>query len=685
MLNVSAEYLTAVRAKSRYQRVVGRLTLTNGTEIPLSETNIDGNSVAITSGCVSGEELEFGTAILSQLSFAIRTDQSRYVFYGATATLTYGIRLEDDTYYEIPLGVYTVAEAERNGPAIQITAYCNLLALDKDYDNQALYGTPYEILTEIAGICGVEFALTEDEVLAFPNGDQAIQIDNTTDCNTYRDCVRVVAQMLTAIVMADRNGAITLKRYAKEPVTTLEKGNRYNTTLADYVCRYAGVTIETNTTRYSSYDESVDGGLEMTMQAPAWDYGTKDTLQQRCDTVLAELSQIVYTPASMNIPGDPALECGDLVALTTDDGTVNILITEFTWRLHGQMAVESVGKNPYLHKINPKKSQIIRELTYQTTNNKLIFYSFTNTAALTVSGTEIVPLADVTFVTVEDTSAMFLAQLPVTVTVDDTVETVETASEHAVTVKNSAGAETTITDADGNPLTLTVVETDSYTKVTPGTVDLEIYYYLNGSLVDYELVDRLSAGPHILSLFYPFAELKGNANNNWAVRIRCGSGSVTVAKRGLRATVTGQGLAATTIWDGTITVEEMVAPVSIRSVMTVEPFAEKISAKTQTPTPAAFSEVFVGVTIRSQMTIAGFAEEIGVDPVWEEQVVSFVQLSVWTHNDRHVGVVENSVRLRTTWNYQSEEQEIDSGRMTVVKAVTGDLVSVESVEVNTDG
>lgn len=42
------------------------------------------------------------------------------------------------------------------------------------------------------------------------------------------------------------------------------------------------------------------------------------------------------------------------------------------------------------------------------------------------------------------------------------------------------------------------------------------------------------------------------------------------------------------------------------------------------------------------------------------------------------------MQLKTVWNYESAEQAIDSGRMTVVKAVTNDLVNVERLEVDVE-
>lgn len=559
MRNVSAAYLEAIRARTRVDKLTGTIKLVGGTEVPLSERNIVSQGASISKECVTGEEIEFGSVILSQLNLSFISDQSRYAFYNAKVQLTYSIQLADTTWYDLKLGTFKIAEAEKRGATIHVVAYDSLSALDKTYDGTQMYGTPYELLVMFCEVCGLEFGMTEEEILAMPNGDQALQIDSTTGLSTYRDCIKMVAQMLAAFAIADADGAVLLRRYGSTPVTKLSRSHRYTPTIADFVCRYAGIVIRSNQGLFTAYDTTVAEGLEMSIDAPAWDYGAEDALQLRTQALLNELMKLQYTPCTFDMPSDPALECGDMLELETleDDTAIRTIVTRLTWSFRGRTSIESTGKNPYLNTIKPKQNQIIKELQIQTTNNKLIFYSFSNTAASTILGTEVKQIASVTFVTVEDTSAMFLAQLPVTAVVEDTESTVETETEHSVIVKDNTGASVTINDASGNPLTLTVVDKDTYTKVTPGTVDLQVFYYLNGSLVEYQLIERMHAGPHILSLFYPFAELPANSNNTFDVRLLAINGSVNIDKRALKATITGQGLAATTVWDGTLTIEEI--------------------------------------------------------------------------------------------------------------------------------
>lgn len=681
MVTISSEYLAAIRAMGRADRLMGTLTLEDGTQIPLSDANVEDGSVSISWECVSGEEIELGSATMAQLDIAIRTELSRYVFYGAKIVLSYGVLLPGGTWFDVPLGAFTVAEAERKSTLVEMTAYDNLLVMDKDYGGKALYGTPFEIFVDICEECGLELATTEEEFLSMPNGAEKIQVDETSGCKTWRDCAKVVAQMIGAFVVADRSGAVALRRYGKKKTVTIPRKNRFTTKMADYICSYMGLRVVSSSGEYRAYDVNQEEGLELTIQdAPAWDYGMEETLQARVDALMQEVIQIIYTPGDVTMTGDPALECGDLVELQTEDGTVTTLITSMTWKYRGRMTVKSAGVNPYLKSQVTRKTVILRELQAQTAENKLIFYSFTNQNAVTVkSGGDEQLVSQVTFATTKPTSAMFIAQLPVEVACEDTVtsKTTETQTEYPVTASSE------ILDADGNAVTLSVLVTDKDTvkTVTRGFVDLQVEYYLDGTLVDYQLLQKCHQGKHILALFYTFDSLDGNTNFQWQVKIRVvdGSGTVTVPKRAFRATVTGQGMAGTDQWDGTLSFDESVSAISLRSKLTLADIAEEVSTQTQIPTPASIVQTVAAISLRSRMTLGGITERISTTEIWQKKTIDFAE---WQKNDRYVELTPDGIMARLEWTYQSEEAEIDQGRMTVVKAVTSDLASVEEVTVS---
>lgn len=682
MLITSSEYLAAILAMSRTDRLTGTLVKPDGTVLEIGDGNIEDGSVSVSWECVTGEEVEFGSAVMAQLDFDLRTEESRYTFYGAKVTLAYGIKLGDGSWLDVPLGEFTVAEAERKNTLVQMTAYDNLLAMDDDYGGTALYGTPYEIFVAICEHCGLVLATTEEAFLAMPNGAEKIQIDETSGCETWRDCAKIVAQMLGGFIIADRSGAIAVKQYGKSAVMELPVKNRFSTKMADYICSYMGLRVVSSSGEYRSYIVDRQEGLEMTMDdAPAWDYGMEDVLQARTDALMGELGQIVYTPGSFTMTGNPAMECGDLLDLIVDDGTVTTLVTSCTWKYRGKMTVKSAGVNPYLQNKTTRKTVVMRNLQNQTTENKLIFYSFTNQAEVVSKTEDPQQIAQVTFVTTKTTSAMFIAQLPLKAACEDTVDTKTTQTERTVTVTDSSGAAATITNASGKALTLKVLDADTVKTVTPGYVDVQVEYYLEGTLIGNELIQRLHNGSHILALFYAFDSLEGNQTLVWQIKIKVvgGSGTVTVPKNAFRATITGQGMAGTQKWDGTLTFDETVPSLALHGCMTLLSMMEEVTAETQIPIPTGIEEQMTPIRLRSGLSLTGFTERISTGEIRQKKSIDAAQ---WDCSERYVSTEGSSMMARVEWTYESEEQTIDSGRMTVVKAITNDLTSVESVEVS---
>ena len=162
--SVSDAYKTAIRARTRTDRVTGTLTLTNGTVLNLDAADLMSGSLTLDNQCVTGEELAFGCAYLGQAALNLRTDLSRHAFYGAKLVLHYGLQLPGGRWETVPLGVYTVAEAERRALYVSIKAYDNILALQQKYDGTTMQGTAYALLGQIAAACGLTLGQTEAEI-----------------------------------------------------------------------------------------------------------------------------------------------------------------------------------------------------------------------------------------------------------------------------------------------------------------------------------------------------------------------------------------------------------------------------------------------------------------------------------------------------------------------------------------
>ena len=166
MYPVSERYKTAIRARARTDRVTGTLTLTDGTVLALGVQDFMSGSLTLDNQCVTGEELAFGCVYLGQAAFSLRTSLSRYAFYGAKLVLRYELQLPGGSWEAVPLGVYTVAEAERRALYVSIKAYDNILPLQSRWDGTAIQGNAYEMLAQIADGCGLELGQTAEEIAA---------------------------------------------------------------------------------------------------------------------------------------------------------------------------------------------------------------------------------------------------------------------------------------------------------------------------------------------------------------------------------------------------------------------------------------------------------------------------------------------------------------------------------------
>ena len=510
MYPVSQAYKTAIRARTRTDSVTGVLTLKDGTVLPLQPQDLISGSLTLDNQCVTGEELAFGCAYMGQAALSLRTELDRYSFYGASLVLTYALQLPDGSWERVPLGCYTVAEAERRALYVSIKAYDNILALQTRFDGEALQGDAYTLLAALADRAGLTLGQTAQEIAGLSPCAGLVHRLTGEEFSTLRDAVSAIAQLLGGFAAADRAGRLVIRQFAVSPCAALDAAGRSEAAVSDFRCHYTAVRLETGDKTFTA---AVPGeGLLMTISdMPLAEKGLDETRQQMADSLLATLQGLDYTPATVTMPGDPAFEPGDRITLPQpDDAAPEMLVTHFVWRYRGRQTLKSVGRNPYLGGSTDGNTQkLLRKVQASAETKRLTYYSFTNTADLTVQGSEVRAI-EIAFAATEATSAIFLAQL--------------------------------LLDAapDGDaPLTLTV------------------RYYLNDALVEnFMPQQRFLAGPHTMALFYPFPSVEADTVKRLSVRLYCAGGTVTIAKYGIKATVTGQGMVSELPWNGLITCEE---------------------------------------------------------------------------------------------------------------------------------
>ena len=181
-----------------------------------------------------------------------------------------------------------------------------------------------------------------------------------------------IAQLQAGFATIDRLGRLRIVQFGETPCVTLSENARTNAKISDFSCHYAALVIETDTDTFTS-DIEGESGMEMTISdMPLAESGTAEVRQGICDAVFARLRALDYTPAAVTMPGDPALELGDRLALPTADAAPETLVSHLVWKFRGEMTLKGVGKNPYLAGAAAHTDAQLRSLQKQADANKII-------------------------------------------------------------------------------------------------------------------------------------------------------------------------------------------------------------------------------------------------------------------------------------------------------------------------
>ena len=515
-------YEHAITALTRQENIYGTISFLDGSVEDLTTSNIQQGSVSITRQCVDSEELMFGGVILGELDMGIWSTRSRYDFYGAEIELTYKIYLytQDDIEHweDVPLGRFTVNEADRTNQFISITAYDNLQKLDKEIGTTTITGAPYYLLSRICELCEMQLATSPGTIQSLPNGTEMLSITQDTG-KTWRDGVKAICQMLGCFAIADRQGRLILKQFNNTSTRSYTASNRTAVTIADYKCSYNKLVITSLQNEFVSIRIDIDNPLVMYMSAPAWDYGLTPELQERADVLLNYLVDIEYTPCELTIWGDPKLECGDRITNIVGEDGVESLITSYTWNFRGMMDISSVGKNPFF--IEKEKDSGGRSASSSVAQSKLIIYEVTNRERVIIPEDNPTLIAETTYYAVKDTFAIYQGNLQINVGAIENLFT-----------------------------------------------DITVLYVLNDDTAHpvNTTVSHFPSGKNIIPLYYLIAGISASVAQKLSLYVYCNDTEITVEKFDLKSTISGQNLVdRDTAWDGRITTTDYVPELNIEN------------------------------------------------------------------------------------------------------------------------
>ena len=623
MYSVSADYLTALSAPVKRFRLSGSVG-----SVSFTQANVVTGSLQITNKCSEGSEIKIGSVYTGQLKCTFTgLNIARGSWNGKVITLSEGLQLEDETYEDVPLGVFIVSKANHTTQGVEVTAYDAMTAFDKSVSFDTTTGTAYELLDYICTQRNITLENTQASIEAMPNGTEEFEIYPENDIETFRDLLFWIVQSLGAIATINRSGHLEIRQYSTTSAATIDESQRFaGCSFSDFVTKYTGMSVVDIAEQYTRYFAvNPDDGL-------TYNLGSNPLLQfdiPLVQNIIGAFSAVELTPFKASMLGGAIYDLGD--CLTFSGGIAQGAVCgvmAYSYKYNGGYEIEGFGENPALANARSKTDHDIAGLL-SVARNEIMYYDFLNAAAITVDDSKYTEIIKIRFAPISNTHIDFHAEI-----------------KHSV----SAG------------------------------MTVKVRYLLNGTDYGYYPEQIEETGKNLLHLLLAF-NVNANTLNTLIVQMTTDDGEASIAVGDARAYLAGYGIGSQELpWDGNIDAQDEWTNILIPSI----PFDEasvtdNASVSFVTPMAITLAETFQNVPIPS----IAFDENGVTDAV----TVAFVILSAIIDTNSTVvrdatytTITSGQFVLQTEYTESSVTEVIDSGYCTkVTPFVTG--LTVSDVEI----
>ena len=400
----------AYRAKMLDQVQTHRLV---GTIDGISFTDADVIGVSYTNRC-SDKNVSLGSVNIGVLKLTFLTDiLDRGDYPGKVITISDGLLVGEDTYEDIPVGTFYVAEATWTAAnMVSVVAYDCLSKMDEPINLDQTTGKIYDFCSYIATETGTTFGMTQAECEALPNGLELLSPYEFNNMETWRDMVSALAQMVGGFAYAAKDGSWKLKCFDNTSVISVVKNRRMSgARFSDFQTYYDTLVYteqENNIVHYVGDGE----GLTINIGSnPFIQYGSRVAVERRALNIVEAIKEMRYTPYTVSmLPAFIALDLGDVISFA-DDYTSDVssgAIMELTWTYNKSFSVKCFGNNPNLRKGQSNTDKNISGLIKNTSENEVTYYNFANVSPITILPENETSIATLAFSSAQKTTVKIL-------------------------------------------------------------------------------------------------------------------------------------------------------------------------------------------------------------------------------------------------------------------------------------
>lgn len=269
--------------------------------------------------CSGSSEFELGAAVIGEALITLNNRTGKFDgknFYGAHISAYAGILVNGKPEL-LEMGHYIVDEPVSPGISIALTAYDNMILLEKAYVPGITYpATLGNITKDICAQCGVILESSD-----FPRNSYVVE--SAPENATCREVLAAAAKLAGCFAKARANGRIAIAWYAA--ASSLAVDTLRNKSICTDDVTITGITVSKG---------------ESTAQAGADGYRLsiidnilleESKIQETANYLASKLVGLSFRPLSVSCQSDPSIEAGDRITIKDGDATYATVVTSTTF------------------------------------------------------------------------------------------------------------------------------------------------------------------------------------------------------------------------------------------------------------------------------------------------------------------------------------------------------------------
>lgn len=304
----------------------------------------------------NGSSVVASNTLIKKISYSGGSNGERYITLGSTVSAFVELTLYKPDFtmlgkeYSIHigaeingspeylcLGYFTAQKPVSDGEEVKVTLYDRMRKFETPYFSELTYpNSASAVVGEICSKCGV---LYEDIVAS-------ISIPTKPVGYTCREMIAYIAQLLGGFAVINRSGKLVFKWYTPSGYT-IPQGrywNPFNRSESNYVFHRMSVIVGKE---QDSSGQTIDKTYSVGSGTKGIVFANPFYTQALLEDVYNRITSLTFRPSSVEAPGDPRLEPGDIITVVGTDGvnyTVPIMTLSFNYDGGLSMKIEAVGE-----------------------------------------------------------------------------------------------------------------------------------------------------------------------------------------------------------------------------------------------------------------------------------------------------------------------------------------------------